>query len=292
MRDAMKRIASLFALAFGASVAAQMPIDIPRMLKISDNVYVYEDYHSGAEKFTTNSLVVITNDGVVVADGQGSVAATKGMVDAIAKITPKPITHVVIGSDHGDHTGGNAAFPAGVKYFVHPTSRDTLKGPDGATLVTDRTAISVGGEEIQILFLGRAHTGGDLSVFLPRQKILFMSETFFNHVFPAMRSAYPSEWLGALDKAMAMNAALYIPGHGYTVADGAESRRNLVAYRAATAAVIAEATRLYKAGVPLADAPKQANWGEFASWTLSASQGPIAIRKVYEELSRRASSRN
>jgi len=29
---------------------------------------------------------------------------------------------------------------------------------------------------------------------------------------------------------------------------------------------------------------KQANWGEYASWTLAASQGPIAVRKVYEEL--------
>jgi len=50
-------------------------------------------------------------------------------------------------------------------------------------------------------------------------------------------------------------------------------------------AVIAEATRLYKAGVPVEQAVKQANWGEYASWTLASSQGPIAIRKVYEELS-------
>jgi hypothetical protein len=50
-------------------------------------------------------------------------------------------------------------------------------------------------------------------------------------------------------------------------------------------AVIAEATRLYKAGVPVDQAISQANWGEYASWTLASSQGPIAIRKVYEELS-------
>jgi hypothetical protein len=33
------------------------------------------------------------------------------------------------------------------------------------------------------------------------------------------------------------------------------------------------------------EAIKQANWGDYASWTLASSQGPIAIRKVYEELS-------
>jgi len=103
-------------------------------------------------------------------------------------------------------------------------------------------------------------------------------------VFPAMRSAYPAEWLVALDKALAANATLYIPGHGSVVTDGPRSREVLVEYRAAVAAVIAEATRLFKAGVPVEDAVKQANWGEYASWTLASSQGPIAVRKVYEFL--------
>ncbi len=287
-------------LAAALVLAAQQPVvrtadpgkrglkdgDIPRLVKVAENVYTYEDFHSGAEKFTTNSLVVITKDGVLVADGQGSVAATKGMVDAIAKITPAPITHVVIASDHGDHTGGNAAFTAGAKYFIHPTSQAILKGPAGAELVTDKTTLTLGGETVQILFLGRAHTGGDLTVWLPRQKILFMSETFLNRVFPAMRSAYPTEWVAAVDKALAMNASVYIPGHGFTET-GPVSREELVAYRAALVYVINEAARLYKAGVPIADAPAQATWGEYASWTLAASQGPIAVRKVYEELSRK-----
>lgn len=55
------------------------------------------------------------------------------------------------------------------------------------------------------------------------------------------------------------------------------------AYHKAMDTVIAEATRLYKAGVPIDQAVKQANWGEYASWTPASSQGPIAIRKVYEE---------
>ena len=36
----------------------------------------------------------------------------------------------------------------------------------------------MGDTEIDVLFLGRAHTGGDLEVYLPREKILFMSEVF------------------------------------------------------------------------------------------------------------------
>jgi glyoxylase-like metal-dependent hydrolase (beta-lactamase superfamily II) len=280
--------------------------DFPRTINIGDHVYTYEDFHAGPEKFTTTNMFVVTNDGVLVADGQGSVAETRGLVDAIRKVTPKPITTVVIASDHGDHTAGNAAFPAGVNYVIHPTSKAILDrsaeafaqraaggggrggappwtAPADAELVADRKTITMGGEEIQILFLGRSHTGGDLAVWLPRRKILFLSEIYLNRVFPAMRSAYPSEWVKALDKAIAMNADIYIAGHGFTET-GAVSKQEIREYRKAMAAVIAEATRLYKAGVPVDEAVKQANWGEYASWTLASSQGPIAIRKVYEEL--------
>jgi hypothetical protein len=99
-----------------------------------------------------------------------------------------------------------------------------------------------------------------------------------------MRSAYPTDWLRALTKAEQMDADIYIPGHGFTES-AAVSREELRTYHAALQAVIAETTRLYKAGVPVEDAVKQANFGEYSSWTLAAGQAPIAIRKVYEELS-------
>ncbi len=264
--------------------------DFPRTIKVADNVYTYEDFHAGPEKFTTTNMFLVSDAGVLVADGQGSVAETKGLVDAIRQVTPKPITTVVIASDHGDHTAGNASFPAGVHYIIHPNSKAILDRSAEASrykdaeLVADKKTIKMGADDVQILFLGRSHTGGDLAVYLPRQKILFLSEIYLNRVFPAMRSAYPSEWLKALDRAEAMKPDIYIAGHGFTET-GAVSQEELRAYHKAMEAVIAEATRLYKAGVPVNDAITLANWGEYASWTLASSQGPIAIRKVYEELS-------
>ncbi len=271
--------------------------DFPRTVKVTSNVYTYEDFHAGDEKFTTTNMFVVTEAGVLVADGQGDPAATKGLLNAIARVTPNPIKYVVVCSDHGDHTAGNASFPSGVKYLVHPASKAILerqaasgRGASGWTLpadvdiVEDRKDVTLGAEHVQILFLGRAHTGGDLAVYLPQQKILFMSEIFLNRVFPAMRSAYPSEWRRTLTRAEQMDVTTYIPGHGFTE-QAAVSKEELHAYHQALDAVIAEATRLYKAGVPVDDAIKQADFGEYALWTLAKSQGPIAIRKVYEELS-------
>ena len=277
--------------------------DFPRTVKVADNIYTYEDFHAGEEKFTTTNLFVVTDEGVLVADGQGSPAETKGLVDAIAKLTPKPIKYVVICSDHGDHTAGNASFPAGVTYIIHPTSkaildRSRLRSGDGApssgaanawqlpansVLVSDKQSFTLGRVRFDVMFLGRAHTGGDLAVWLPQQKILFLSEIFLNRVFPAMRSAYPSEWLKTLDRAEAMKADIYVAGHGFTE-QGPVSREELAAYRKAVQAVVNEAKRLHDAGVPVDEAIKQANFGEYAGWTLARSQGPIAIRKIYDEL--------
>jgi cyclase len=271
--------------------------DFPRTVRVTDNVYTYEDFHAGDETFTTTNMFVVTAAGVLVADGQGDPAATRGLVQAIMNTSAQPIKYVVIGSDHGDHTGGNASFPAGVVYLVHPTSKSTLERqaaggrgatgwrlPAGAEVVPDKRTLTLGREPIEILFLGRAHTGGDLAVYLPREKILFMSEIFLNRVFPAMRSAYPSDWLRTLSRAEQMDVNIYIPGHGFT--EQAEvSKAELRAYHRAVDAVVAEATRLYTSGVPVEGAIKQADFGEYGSWTLAKSQGPIAIRKVYEQLS-------
>jgi cyclase len=254
--------------------------DFPRTIKLADNVYGYEDIRQPG--FTTVSLFVVGNDGVLVADGQGSPDATKKMLDEIAKVTPKPIKWYVVGSDHGDHTAGNAVLPKDITFVVSPFSKQQLKLAAPA-MTGDRQVIDIGGIEVQALFLGRAHTGGDLLVHLPKQKILFMSEVYLNRVFPAMRSAYPTEWVAVINWALQMDIERYVPGHGF-IEEPKASREELVEYQKAMRAVIAEVTRLHKLGLSAEDAAKQADWGPYKEWFLVEQQGPIAVRKIYDEI--------
>jgi cyclase len=264
--------------------------DFPRVQKLADGVYSYEQLRSaGSEKFTTVSLFVVAPEGVLVADGQGSMAETQRMMAEIGKVTKAPITHLVIGSDHGDHTAGNAAFGPNIKVYAHPVSKAILgKGPSGIspqpiTAVEDKLTVTLGTTEVQIVFLGRAHTGGDLSVYLPKEKILFMSEAYLNRIFPAMRSAYPSEWVATIERAQKMDVTTYVPGHGF-VESPSILKEELEMARKALLQVIAEAKRLHTAGVPVEEAVKQARFGELDTWTIRASQSAIAIRRVYLEL--------
>lgn len=263
--------------------------DFPRIQKLSEGVYSYEQLRSaGDERFTTVSLIVATSEGVLVADGQGSPEETKRLVDEVAKLTPTPITHVVIGSDHGDHTAGNASFPKAIVIFAHPTSKKALEAmtppvPMPTELVEKEKILHLGGKEIRILFLGRAHTGGDLVVYLPREKILFMSETYLNRIFPAMRSAHPSEWVAMIERAQAIDVDVYLPGHGF-VESPAILEEELETFRRAIQAVITESKRLHGLGLSPEEALRQSDFGELETWSLYQSQAPIAIRKVYEEI--------
>ncbi len=270
--------------------------DFPRVQEIASGVYTYEQLRSaGEELFTTVSMFVVTSEGVLVADGQGSVEETQRMIDRIGQITDQPITHLVIGSDHGDHTAGNSAFPADVRVFAHPTSAAIMRAaaeragadapsqPMPTDLVPERMSLELGGRTIDLLFLGRAHTGGDLMVYLPDAKVMFMSEAYLHRVFPAMRSAYPNEWVAMIERAQAMDVDVYVPGHGF-VDSPAVLEAELEVYRQAVVTVIEEATRLHAAGVPLEQAMEQATFGDLEGWSLRSSQGGRAVQQVYAEL--------
>lgn len=284
------------ALAEDATGAAE--IEYPRVEELADGIYAYEQLHRvGDETITTVSLFVVTPEGVLVADGQESVEETQRLIDAIAEVTEQPIRHVVIASDHGDHSAGNSAFPSDAVFYGHPTSAATLQAqpsspnrPEDAApvvlptrLVEDELALDLGGREIRILHLGRAHTGGDLVVHVPDGDVLFMSETFLDRIFPAMRSAYPSEWVAMIGAAQALDADVYVPGHGILGSPSVVSG-DLETFRKAVWNVVEVTTNLHHAGASLEEAVERADFGEIDGWALAAGQRPRAIGRVYLEL--------
>jgi cyclase len=303
------RFAAILLLAAATSLPAQQPVRtadpaargvplsaFPRFVKLSDRVYGYEEIRQPG--FTTVSLIVIGRDGILVADGQGSVQATQTMLDKITTISSLPVKWYVVGSDHGDHTAGNSVLPKDIRFIVHANSLAQLKKDSAAAVAANRPAVIVppvamtsdtetidlGGISVRVRFLGRAHTGGDLSVEVPSEKLLFMSEAYLNRVFPAMRSAYGAEWVRTIDNALALdNVDRFIPGHGF-IEDAKVSREELVTFRESLVAVIAEVKRLKNAGLTVDQAITQANWGPYAAWFLAEQQIPIAIRRLWTEL--------
>jgi hypothetical protein len=120
-------------------------------------------------------------------------------------------------------------------------------------------------------------------VYLPAQKILFMSETYQKRMFPSLANGFPSEWIATIGKAQAMDVDFYIPGHGF-VDDRATLKAELDTFRRALETIVAESKRLHDAGVPEKEAQTQARFGEFHDWSLGATMRPRAVARVYQEL--------
>lgn len=72
--------------------------------------------------------------------------------------------------------------------------------------------------EIQLLFLGRGHTGGDTVVFLPRERIVCTGDLMESRL-AYMGDAFFDEWVATLGALKNLDFALVLPGHGVPFGD-------------------------------------------------------------------------
>jgi glyoxylase-like metal-dependent hydrolase (beta-lactamase superfamily II) len=82
----------------------------------------------------------------------------------------------------------------------------------GATF-EDRLILYMGGKEIQLLHPGRAHTAGDVILWLPQDRIVATGEIVTAPI-PLMPSPYTAEYVGVLDGIKALAFETLVPGHG------------------------------------------------------------------------------
>src|SRR6267143_563722 len=82
------------------------------------------------------------------------------------------------------------------------------------TMTFDRSLIlRRGSRTVEILWLGRAHTDGDVFVFLPNEKVLVTGDALHGWT-PFMGDSYPYEWIQTLDAAAKLDFNLVLGGHG------------------------------------------------------------------------------
>ena len=85
--------------------------------------------------------------------------------------------------------------------------------------VEDRLELNDGKRKIEILHLGRAHTGADLVVNLPKEKIVISGDLLVHPVPLVGSTAYPLEYAATLENLLRLNARIIIPGHGAVMRD-------------------------------------------------------------------------
>ena len=66
----------------------------------------------------------------------------------------------------------------------------------------------------RLLYLGKGHTDGDLVLYLPKEKIAFVGDLFFNSALPNTQDAFLLEWIRTLGELLKLDAETFVPGHG------------------------------------------------------------------------------
>jgi len=150
--------------------------------------------------------------------------------------------------------------------------------PPNVTLATQMTLYR-GSREIQIRFLGRGHTAGDVVVFLPNEKVV-MTGDFLTSGLSNMSDSYPEEWVTSLDALKKLDFDTVLPGHG----DAFTDKTKIDYFQAYLRDVWSEVSRLKKEGASAEEAAKRADLTKHKDHFPIQGPGvpPIAATRIYD----------
>jgi glyoxylase-like metal-dependent hydrolase (beta-lactamase superfamily II) len=195
--------------------------------KLTDTVY-WTNGGTGV----SNSGIIIGTDGVILFDPKGTVDAGQAVIAEVAKLTPKPITTVMVSHAHPDHTRGLPAYSNVNIIAQRETARQieletfyytwnaAAAGGDAsgadkpylATQVVDKRAdVTINGVHFILFHWAPSHTAGDLVAYLPDQKIAFIGDMGVGGRFENGGSVEGS--IEAMKGLLALDCDTYIGGH-------------------------------------------------------------------------------
>ena len=169
----------------------------------------------------------VGDDGVFMIDDQFA-RLTPKILEAIKKISDRPIQFLVNTHWHGDHTGGNENMAKqGVKIIAQDNvykrlSESTPETPKEALPIitfNDKLHIHVNSEDVLVFHVDNAHTDGDALLYFPESNVLHTGDTFFNGLYPFIdldSGGSVDGYIAAVKKALIMvdDETKIIPGHG------------------------------------------------------------------------------
>jgi glyoxylase-like metal-dependent hydrolase (beta-lactamase superfamily II) len=213
-------VALLSAALLGAYVHAQFGQQAATLdlVKVKDDLYViHNDFVPG------NTTALITNEGVVLVDDKFEIDHDNIMAQ-LKKVTSQPVKYVINTHFHGDHSGGNAKLQAlNAQVVASEAARQKMvetkmPGLPNVTL-ENRLRLYVGGKRIEVHYLGRAHTNGDVVVLFPDHRVLAMGDMFtFGDATPQLvdyaGGGSAVEWTKTVEGALKLDFDSVVPGHG------------------------------------------------------------------------------
>ena len=278
-------ILPLFVLVTLMAVAFAQQAQPLTVQKIKGNVYLVKGGNGANTGFYVGDREVLLIDAKMTAD------AMKQVVEEVKKVTPLPITRLVLTHSDGDHVNGLNGLPKGLKIYGHPQTKKDLEAAAQAAntqyladyLPTETCSpctasresaqtFSMGSAQVQLYHFGPAHTSGDLVVWFPAERVAFVGDLAFVGRDPLIHRQKGGSSRGlaeTLQALIALNAEAYLTGHSdpLTRQDIETLSKSLAEKRDKVKAMVAEGKSLddIKQSFGVKDAPAQAGRPRFPS---------------------------
>jgi glyoxylase-like metal-dependent hydrolase (beta-lactamase superfamily II) len=208
-----------------------------------------------------NSLVRVTNDGVILVDGKlPGDQNYSGLIDQIKTVTDKPVKFVIVTHHHADHTGNNAKFlEAGAQVVGHANlakNLETYQSPNFnahaamPSITYDKEyVVRLGGVTVEVKHFGRSHTSGDSVVYFPDLKVVALSDALTTGgqgpLIDYAGGGSALEWKQVFQEILKLDFDAAIPGNGPVL-----TKAEVQAYATKFNTVVDRATELVRKGVP------------------------------------------
>jgi cyclase len=193
-----------------------------------DNIYLIRNQFAG------NITVLVGEEGVVLIDTKMA-PDHDGVIEFVRSITDAPIKYVIDTHMHPDHVGGNPPLQAiGATIVASENARRLMdeRGTPGLPNITlkDSMRIWLDDMPIDLHYFGRAHTDGDVVVYLPEQRVIITGDMFalwpYEAVIDYSAGGSLRDWTRMLDRALGLDFDTVIPGHS-----GVTDRAMMAGYR-------------------------------------------------------------
>jgi glyoxylase-like metal-dependent hydrolase (beta-lactamase superfamily II) len=212
-------LAMLFGMLRDAAAQAAAPTSFETR-QVAENVYAFR--YGGYQ-----SLFIVGKDGVIITDpsARNKPDAVPTFLAEIRKVSPLPVRYVIYTHSGYDHVAGGKPFKdQGAVFIAHERARLQIERMNNAPDVVrpDRTVkdgitrLTLAGVPLQLVYPGPTRSDNMISIYLPRQKVLFAADWIGVGNAPCMNtSCSPATWNydRALQAVMALDWEVFVPGH-------------------------------------------------------------------------------
>ena len=177
----------------------------------------------GLYRFQNNfhySVFLVTSEGVIATDPINAEAAT-WLRDEIAKRFDQKIKYVIYSHDHADHSSGGEVWADDAVVIAHENAKRVIIGEQRPTAVPDLTfrrkmTIELGGQTVELRYLGRSHSDNMIVVHFPAQRAVFAVDFTAVKRLPYRNfsDAYLPDWIRAIKRLGHMDFDIMLTGHG------------------------------------------------------------------------------